>query len=594
MLQPPLPPGPATVWLASSELAATLLQGAVTVGLVALSGHFYTRFRRPWFAWFAVAWAVYVLRLLCITNFLLSTDRAWLYAHQVATGWTALALLWASLVFARDPRWRPAYAWLALFPLVWSYIAIYLLDHFLWAALPAVVFLSFATAWSAWTFWRYARDGQGGGARLLAVAFALWSLHHLDYPFLRARGAWTPWGYYLDIAFELLVGAGLVVLVLDDVGRGMRALTALSGDLQRRADGDDLLGVLVERPLTLPGVRATALSLDGAIVRTAGRWELPDSAIEPLLARVVERGRPQVARDVGPWRYIVALPVTRDGASVGALLMAGDLRNPFTALDDSFLQALGQQVGAALARADLDRRLAQRSAELARLSTAMVDQHEAERLRLSRELHDETAQVFGAVKMQLDALRASAASPQAERLARLGQLVDTGIRSIRTVTDALRPALLDDLGLVPALRSLAASFGERSGLQIEVQTPAQWVGPALPADVELALYRALQEALANVARHARAQRVSVRLALATDSAVLEIEDDGAGVETPVDLDSLAGRGHMGLVGMRERIRGVAGEVTLGVSPLGGLSVRARVPRDSSGLTLPAASSRLAG
>jgi signal transduction histidine kinase len=593
-MQPPSPPGAATIWLASTELAATLLQGGVTVGLAALSAHFYRRFRRPWFAWFAVAWSVYVLRLLCITNFLLSTDRAWLYAHQVTTGWTALALLWASLVFARDPRWRPIYGALALFPLVWSYVAIYVLDHFLWAALPAVAFLSFATAWSAWTFWRYAREGQGGGARLLAWAFALWSVHHLDYPFLRAQGAWTPWGYYLDIAFELLVGAGLVVLVLDDVGRGMRALTALSGDLQRRADGDDLLGVLVERPLTLPGVRATALALDGVVVRTAGRWTRDSSGVDPLVRRVSESTRPLVARDIAPWRYVVALPVTRDGAAVGALLMAGDLRNPFTALDDSFLQALGQQVGAALARADLDRRLALRTAELTRLSTAMVDQHEAERLRLSRELHDETAQVFGAVKMQLDALRASAVSPQAERLARLGQLVDTGIRSIRTVTDALRPALLDDLGLVPALRSLAASFSERSGLQIDGHFPETWEGSPLPADVELALYRALQEALANVARHAAARSVAVRLDVAQSVVELTVDDDGAGPSAPIDLDSLAGRGHMGLVGMRERIRGVSGDVRLSRSALGGTRIAVLVPRAAGGLTPRVESPRLAG
>nr|MCU0649573.1 histidine kinase [Gemmatimonadaceae bacterium] len=562
---------------ASQELAATLLQGAVTLGLAGLSAHFYHRYRRPWFAWFAVAWAVYVLRLLCITNFLLTTHRAWLYAHQVTTGWTALALLWASLVFARDPRWRPSYLLLALFPPLWSYAAIYVMDEFLLAALPAVLFLSFATAWSAVTFWRYARQGQGSGARLLAGAFALWSLHHLDYPFLRRYGAWTPWGYYLDIAFELLVGAGLVVLVLDDVGRGMRALTALSGDLQRRAEGDDLLAVVVSRPLTLPGVRATALVLSDALVRTAGPWSSAAGDVAPLTRKVVQSGRPQVSREFAGWRYVAALPVEQDGATVGALLMAGDLRNPFTALDDSFLLALGQQVGAALKRADLDRRLSERSAELSRLSTAMVDQHEEERLRLSRELHDETAQVFGAVKMQLDALRVAAAPPQAERLARLGTLVDTGIRSIRTVTDALRPALLDDLGLVPALRSLAASFAERSGLRVDVQAPERWSGPPLGPDVELALYRALQEALANVARHAKAGRVEVVLRREASVVALSVDDDGEGLAASFEMETLARRGHMGLAGMRERMQRAGGSVTLGPSRLGGTQLHVRVP-----------------
>jgi signal transduction histidine kinase len=578
LLQPASPAGAVTASLVGQELAATLLQGVVTVGLALLSAHFYQRFRRPWFAWFALAWAVYVLRLACISNFLLSNHKAWLYAHQVATGWTALALLWASLVFARGQRWRAPYLWLALFPPLWSYVAIYVLDHFLWAALPAVLFLSFATAWSGWTFWRYAREGAVPGAKVLAGAFALWSLHHLDYPFLRARGAWTPWGYYLDISFELLVGAGLFILVLDDLGRGMRALTALSSDLQRRAEGDDLLAVLVSRPLTLPGVRAAALALGEDVVRTAGRWEASGVDARALVRRVMETRRPQVQGDAGELRYLSALPVLQDGVAVGALLMGGDVRNPFTALDDSFLLAFGQQVGAALARAELDRALAQRTGELARLSTAMVEQHEEERRRLSRELHDETAQVFGAVKMQVDALRAGAPAAQGERLARLARLVDTGIRSIRTVTEALRPALLDDLGLVPALRSLAASFAERSGLPVHVEVPDRWVGPAPSPEAELALYRALQEALANIARHARASQVAVRLAADVSMVELTVVDDGTGVPDDLRIDQLAGRGHMGLVGMRERLTALGGSVAVARRAGGGTEVRIRVPR----------------
>jgi hypothetical protein len=217
--------------LLASEFAATLLQGAITAGLAVLCWHLYRRYRRPWFAWFAVAWSVYVLRLACIASFLMTDQYAWLYWHQVTTGWTALMLLWASLVFSRQPRTRPVHGLLLLFPPVWSYIAIYVLDHFLWAALPSVLFLSFATAWTGRVFWQYHRVANSTGARLLAIAFGLWALHHLDYPFLRAQGAWTPWGYYLDICFELLVGAGVVLLVLEDFGRGVRALSALSVDL---------------------------------------------------------------------------------------------------------------------------------------------------------------------------------------------------------------------------------------------------------------------------------------------------------------------------------------------------------------------------
>ena len=95
------------------------------------------RYRKPYFGWWAVAWGLYLLRIVAITSFLLSSDWIWLYWHQVVTGWTALALLYAALVFSQQIRWRWRYLGLVLFPPIWSYIAIYRLDHFLWAAGPS-------------------------------------------------------------------------------------------------------------------------------------------------------------------------------------------------------------------------------------------------------------------------------------------------------------------------------------------------------------------------------------------------------------------------------------------------------------------------
>ena len=90
----------------SSELAAALLQAAITAALAALCGFLFHRYRKSYFAWWAVAWTLYLFRLAAIVSFLLSGQRAWLYWHQVATGWTALALLAAALVFSRGWRWR--------------------------------------------------------------------------------------------------------------------------------------------------------------------------------------------------------------------------------------------------------------------------------------------------------------------------------------------------------------------------------------------------------------------------------------------------------------------------------------------------------
>lgn len=583
MIQGPLSPTP------DIELDAALLQAAITGALGLLCAFLFGRYRKPYFAWWAVAWGLYLLRIGAITSFMLSEQQPiWLYWHQVVTGWTALALLYAALVFSQRVRWRPWYLALVLFPPVWSYVAIYRLDHFLWAAGPAVLFLSLATLWTSWVFFRYRRRVASSGATLLTVAFGLWGLHHLDYPFLRARGAWAPWGYYLDILFALAVGAGILLLVLDDLRRGLSALSALSGDLQHAGGEQDVLAALLARPLTLPAVRGSALYLydDGRprLVRGAGVCqrhgsEELDGSAAAVLALAYESGLPQVT---GDWRepgaaafpYAAVLPLLRREAVIGALVLVGDARDPFTALDDRFLVALGQQVGAALENGDLTTRLQARSVELARLSARMVEQHEEERRRLSRELHDETAQVFSAVKMELGLLREGVSPAHAERLDQALALIDTGIRSIRSVTNDLRPSLLDDLGLLPALRSLVADFGDHSDVRIGFTAPASI--PPLSKEAELALFRALQEALSNVRRHAGARSVEVTLALDPGGLRLAVRDDGRG-PPDVSPERLERDEHMGLAGMRERIGALGGSVRFGRGRGAGASLEVLLP-----------------
>lgn len=574
------------------ELDAALLQAAITASLAALCAFLFSRYRKPYFAWWAGAWGLYFLRVVAITSFLLTSHRFWLYWHQVVTGWTALALLFAALVFSQQVRWRRWYLALVLFPPLWSYVAIYRLKHFLWAAGPAVLFLSLATLWTSWVFFRYRRRVASSGATLLAVAFGLWGLHHLDYPFLRAQGRWAPWGYYLDILLALAVGAGILLLVLDDLRQGLGALSALSGDLQRAGREQDVLDALLARPLTLPAVRGSALyAVDGPgvrFVRGAGvcaSWAgeaLPPSAAE-VLAQAIETGRPQftgewsAAGSLGgsPYAYAAVLPILRADAIIGTLVLVGHARDPFTALDDKFLLALGHQVGAALENADLYSRLETRTVELARLSARMVEQHEEERRRLSRELHDETAQVFSAVKMELGVLRDNVSSEEASRLDQVLGLIDTGIRSIRNVTNDLRPSLLDDLGLLPALRSLVADFSERSGIRTGLAVPP--VMPVLSREAELALFRALQEALSNVLRHADARSVDIGISVNPEGVLLQVSDDGRGLPLGVSAERLELEGHMGLAGMRERITALGGTVRLRAQGGAGALLEVLVP-----------------
>jgi len=579
----------------ATELNAALLQAAVTFGLALLCAFLYYRYRKPYFEWWAVAWLLYLLRLAAITTFLVTSNRVWLYWHQVITGWTGLALLWAALLFSRQVKWRAAYGWILLFPPVWSFIAIYRLQNFFLAAGPAVLFLSLVTLWTSWIFFEYWRRVRSTGAAHLAVALFLWGLHHLDYPFLRARGAWVPWGYYLDILFTLATGAGIVVLVLDDLRRGLGALQALSGDVMARwGPGQDSIALLLERPLSLPAARGAAIyTVEGGaatLVRGSGvcaAWDgvPPVGAAARAIVQAVARQRPEFVHgwaDPAPGRaafaYAAVLPIPRGGAPAEALVIVGDARDPFTALDDQFLLTLGRQIGAALDAGELSRRLAARTAELQRLSVRMIQQHEEERRRVSLELHDETAQVFAAVRLQLGFLREQVDARLAGEFDRLEKLVDTGIKGIRAVTQDLRPSLLDDLGLLPALRSLAADFAERSGIALTLRAPDQL--PALPRAADLALFRALQEALSNVARHSGARAVAITIGVEEDGVAMNVSDDGKGFSAPVDPERLEATGHLGLAGMQERLVVVGGSAEVENAPGGGARLAIWVPLEA--------------
>jgi signal transduction histidine kinase len=162
--------------------------------------------------------------------------------------------------------------------------------------------------------------------------------------------------------------------------------------------------------------------------------------------------------------------------------------------------------------------------------------------------------------MELGVLRSSVDPHQAARLDQVQELIDTGIRGIRRVTNDLRPSLLDDLGLLPALRSLVSDFGARSGIRTGLAAPTSL--PPLSREAELALFRALQEALSNVLRHANARSVDVGISINADGVLLQVSDDGRGLPSGTTEESLARGGHMGLAGMRERITALGGTVIL--------------------------------
>jgi two-component system sensor histidine kinase UhpB len=215
-------------------------------------------------------------------------------------------------------------------------------------------------------------------------------------------------------------------------------------------------------------------------------------------------------------------------------------------------------------------------AKLRALSAGIIDAQEEERRRISRELHDDTAQSLTSLLLYAKALeQGDAPSAVREALAELREEVARSLEGVRRLARELRPSALDDLGLVAALEGYTLELARRTGLSVRFEPACG--GDRLPPHVELALYRIAQEALTNTAKHAAAARVEVGLVREPGAVSLTVCDDGRGFD-PGRLPS-ADRG-LGLFGMRERAELAGGVLTLTSTPGTGTTVAARLPLGS--------------
>jgi signal transduction histidine kinase len=212
-------------------------------------------------------------------------------------------------------------------------------------------------------------------------------------------------------------------------------------------------------------------------------------------------------------------------------------------------------------------RLEAQTAELGRVSWHMLEAQEATARRFSHELHDELGQSLTAVKTNLTALESS--GPDGPRLRDCIHLVDESIGNVRQMSQLLRPTILDDFGLEAGLRWLAEGFQTRTGTEVKVIS--NYSG-RLPDETETHLFRIAQEALTNIARHAGAKRVEIRLENSPGGIRLAIADDGCGLKP--DRPGIRG---LGMIGMRARARSAGGDVTVQSKPGQGVLIEVRVP-----------------
>ena len=216
-------------------------------------------------------------------------------------------------------------------------------------------------------------------------------------------------------------------------------------------------------------------------------------------------------------------------------------------------------------------------AQLQHLTHQILLAQEEERKKISRQLHDEIAQILIGISVQLATFKKSTAIPPWDLRRRTGKIIRLVTRSIDVVhrfARDLRPSVLDDLGLIPALRSFLKELAARNGLRIQFTAFAG--GEALDNIRRTALYRVAQEALTNVTRHAHAHHVTVRLLNIPHAIRLEIHDDGKSF--PVERMLAAKRGgRLGLLGMRERIEMIGGRFAIQSAPGEGTTVSAEIP-----------------
>ncbi len=224
------------------------------------------------------------------------------------------------------------------------------------------------------------------------------------------------------------------------------------------------------------------------------------------------------------------------------------------------------------------RRSQQREEQLTSYAATVMAAQEEERKRIARDLHDDTAQALIALSRRIETLREELKdSPESaeQMLDDLKELTDQTTASVRRFSRDLRPSVLDDLGLVPALEWLVAENAKRHHITTRVKVHGQ--ERRLPPEVELACFRIAQEALNNTAKHAQATGAAVELQFGTRVCRLTISDNGIGFVAPQAISTLAGAGRMGVMGMHERAALLGGTLSVRTAPNEGTRVTVTIP-----------------
>lgn len=276
-------------------------------------------------------------------------------------------------------------------------------------------------------------------------------------------------------------------------------------------------------------------------------------------------------------RSHLGVPLKVGSQVLGSLTVARRDVRAFTSQESNLLLRLGNQASIAISNAHLFEEVRGKEELRGQLLDRVIGAQEEERKRIARELHDEPAQIFSALVMQLEAMANELPATQASvknRLQRLQGLAGNALETIRKIMADLRPTALDDLGLIPAIRQYAE--GKLGDVGVKVNVRVANMGARLPAHMETVIFRVLQEAVNNIYKHAAAKVVSIELRRDRTGVMVTVRDDGRGFERGKAAKPGASGG-LGLLGIEERVSLLGGTVSVKSKTGKGTELRIEVP-----------------
>jgi len=273
---------------------------------------------------------------------------------------------------------------------------------------------------------------------------------------------------------------------------------------------------------------------------------------------------------------LMAVPLGHHDRMLGVLLLGGPRPASFSGPQTEIAQEVGGIISLALAHTELLENVTRSRSQLESLSHKLILVREEESRHIARELHDEIGQILAVLNLNLAAVKKGAGSELARQsVDGCLDLVARLITRVRRLSLDLHPSLLDDFGLVTALRRHVESLADRTGLDLRFQAD-EGIG-RLGTELETVCFRVVQEAITNALRHAEPGHLLIRLRIHKGKLELSVSDDGHGFDPEAALERSAGGGSLGLLGMRERVSLVSGELSIISAPGAGAVIKASFP-----------------